>query len=103
MRDIYQEVTDQIIAQIEAGALPWLQPWKNGKGSASGLPFNAASNRAYSGVNTLILMAARAQAGQPRHLHRRARRIGRGRLPRRVFPGNRQRRRGRRRARGGLT
>lgn len=63
MKDLYQEVTDRIIASLEAGALPWLKPWKAGKGTASGLPFNAASNRAYSGVNTLLLMMAGADAG----------------------------------------
>jgi len=26
-RDLYQDVTDTIIAQLEAGAVPWVQPW----------------------------------------------------------------------------
>lgn len=26
-RDLYQEVTDKIVASIEAGTAPWLRPW----------------------------------------------------------------------------
>ena len=26
---IYQEITDKIIAELEAGRLPWVQPWGN--------------------------------------------------------------------------
>ena len=25
--DLYQEITDQIIAELEAGTVPWAQPW----------------------------------------------------------------------------
>ncbi|MCB2052526.1 MAG: DUF1738 domain-containing protein, partial [Novosphingobium sp.] len=25
--DLYQSVTDKIIAELEAGRLPWVQPW----------------------------------------------------------------------------
>ncbi len=24
---LYQEITDKIIAELEAGRLPWVQPW----------------------------------------------------------------------------
>jgi hypothetical protein len=27
---LYQEITDKIIAQIEVGILPWVQPWAGG-------------------------------------------------------------------------
>ena len=26
-RDLYQDVTDTVIAQLEAGTVPWVQPW----------------------------------------------------------------------------
>jgi antirestriction protein ArdC len=29
MNAIYETVTNQIIAELEAGAIPWTQPWKN--------------------------------------------------------------------------
>ncbi|MBC9032686.1 DUF1738 domain-containing protein [Sphingomonas sp. JC676] len=55
MRKLFQSVTDEIIAAIEAGAGDYTMPWHVG---AAGLPVNAASGRAYSGTNTLLLWAA---------------------------------------------
>ncbi|WP_454017734.1 ArdC family protein [Azospirillum sp. Marseille-Q6669] len=55
---LYAEITTRIIAELEAGRLPWVQPW-GGTGTASlGLPRNASSGRAYSGINVLILWGA---------------------------------------------
>lgn len=51
--DLYQIVTDKIIEQLEAGKLPWVKPWKST--SYNGLPYNGISNRAYSGVNVMLL------------------------------------------------
>lgn len=53
-RDLYQEVTDKLIAAIEAGTAPWQRPWQNV--AAAGLPLNGASSRTYNGVNALLLM-----------------------------------------------
>ena len=62
--DIYQEVTDKIIAQLEAGVAPWAQPW--GKSSATpALPYNASTGRRYSGVNVLMLWSAAVANGYP--------------------------------------
>jgi antirestriction protein ArdC len=59
-RDLYQEVTDQIIAAIENGTAPWQRPWDEISGA--GLPMNGASGRPYSGVNAmLLLMTAHAE------------------------------------------
>ena len=58
-RDIYQEVTDTIIAQLEAGAVPWVQPWGRDHITAPmGLPTNAATSNTYSGINILLLWGA---------------------------------------------
>jgi antirestriction protein ArdC len=54
---LYDEVTARIIAQLEAGCFPWAQPW-SAAAAAPGLPRNAVSGRAYSGVNVLILWGA---------------------------------------------
>ena len=55
--DIYQTVTDAIIAQLEAGTRPWARPWKIGS-TPRPLRHNGVP---YSGVNTLLLwMAAQA-------------------------------------------
>ena len=54
---LYDEVTARIIAELEAGRFPWVQPWSNSAASP-GLPRNATTGRAYSGVNVLILWGA---------------------------------------------
>jgi|GEM_PF-64333 len=52
--DIYQLVTDRIIALLEAGTVPWRKPW-SGYASA---PQNLVSRKAYRGINLLLLHAA---------------------------------------------
>ena len=54
---LYDEVTARIIAELEQGRFPWVQPWSNSAASP-GLPRNATTGRAYSGVNVLILWGA---------------------------------------------
>ena len=67
MRDLYREATNQILAEIEAGARPWVQPWSQRPGL--NVPCNAVTGRPYSGVNTLLLWTARSQGwSQPRFL-----------------------------------
>lgn len=51
---LYSEVTDRIIAELEAGTLPWVKPWDDGR-APLGLPRNAGTDRRYSGINVLIL------------------------------------------------
>jgi antirestriction protein ArdC len=61
---LYQEITDKIIAQLEAGRVPWVQPWETAAAKASlTMPKNAASQRHYSGVNVLILWGAVIERG----------------------------------------
>lgn len=50
-QDIYQQVTDRIIAQLEAGVVPWKSPYF----SKVGFPRNFASGRAYQGINVFLL------------------------------------------------
>lgn len=57
-----QEVTDKIIAELEQGRFPWVQPWGRAK-SGLELPKNAATGRRYSGVNILILWGAVIEKG----------------------------------------
>ena len=57
---IYQRITDQIIAAIEAGAGNWKMPWHT-DGTDITQPINAASGKAYRGVNVIALWAT-AQA-----------------------------------------
>jgi antirestriction protein ArdC len=56
---LYEEITSKIIAELEAGRLPWVQPWgSSGVRAPLGLPKNAATGRTYSGINVLILWDA---------------------------------------------
>jgi antirestriction protein ArdC len=32
MRDIYQNVTNEILAELRAGARPWMRPWSRTPG-----------------------------------------------------------------------
>ena len=66
-RDIYSEVSDRIVAELEAGAAPWIKPWAATPGANT--PCNAVTNRPYSGCNVILLwMAQRAGYRTPRYL-----------------------------------
>ncbi|MBL9071850.1 MAG: DUF1738 domain-containing protein [Sphingopyxis sp.] len=59
---LYDEVTARIVAELEAGRVPWVQPW-DAASFAPGLPVNADSGRGYSGINILILWGEAAARG----------------------------------------
>jgi antirestriction protein ArdC len=56
---LYAEITDKIIAELEAGRVPWGQPW----GASLAMPRNATTQRRYSGINVLILWGAVLERG----------------------------------------
>lgn len=69
--DIYQEITDRIIAELKAGKIPWKKPWT---GSADGA-ISHLTGRAYSLLNQMLLRdpgeyvtykQAQAEGGQVR-------------------------------------
>lgn len=62
---LYDEVTAKIIDQLEAGRLPWVQPWGAVGGAALSLPRNGITGRRYSGVNILLLWGAVIEHGYP--------------------------------------
>jgi antirestriction protein ArdC len=66
MITIYETVTNQIIAELEAGAIPWTQPWKNQRRGGV-MPQNAETGRPYSGINIPILWHAARVNGYPEH------------------------------------
>ena len=56
---LYSEITEKIIAELEAGRVPWVQPWGTAAAKAPlAMPKNASTGRRYSGVNVLILWDA---------------------------------------------
>lgn len=63
--NLYDEVTARIVGELEAGRVPWVQPWGRPGGTAPGLPRNALTARHYSGVNVLILWGAVIEHGFP--------------------------------------
>jgi antirestriction protein ArdC len=67
-RDHYQEITDRIIAALEAGTPPWRRPWDPDKAGGPAMPRNAATGHRYRGINVLTLgMSALAfSSGDPR-------------------------------------
>lgn len=64
--NLYDEITTKIIAELEAGRVPWVKPWGTSAAKAPlGLPTNASTGRGYSGINILILWGAVVQHGYP--------------------------------------
>ncbi|WP_421951726.1 ArdC family protein [Pelagibacterium sp.] len=62
--NLYSEITDKIIAELEAGRVPWVQPWGTAAAKAPlGLPQNASTGRTYSGINVLLLWGAVIERG----------------------------------------
>lgn len=59
-RDLYQEVTDKIIAAMESGTL-WQRPWS--ALAETGLPRNGVTGRHYNGINTILLFLEAQQRG----------------------------------------
>ena len=51
MKDVFKVVTDQILAQLNEGIIPWRRPW------TSNGPTSYATNKEYQGINTLLLQS----------------------------------------------
>jgi antirestriction protein ArdC len=61
---LYANVTNAIIADLEVGAIPWTKPWKNSATNGTGiLPSNAVTGRSYKGVNVVILLGQARRQG----------------------------------------
>lgn len=61
---LYDEITNKIIAELEAGRVPWVQPWGTATIKAPlVMPRNASTQRGYAGINVLILWGAVIERG----------------------------------------
>ena len=60
--ELYQSVTDRIIAALEAGTAPWVRPWKSDRSGGS-MPHNAITGRPYHGINVPLLWMAETANG----------------------------------------
>ncbi len=59
-RDPFAEVTDRIVALMEAGTDPWRKPWAANGG---GLPRSIGSHKAYRGINPFLLLVTSMEQG----------------------------------------
>jgi len=55
LSDLYEQITNRIIEQLEAGVVPWKSPYF----SKTGFPRNFATQREYQGINVLLLGSQR--------------------------------------------
>jgi antirestriction protein ArdC len=78
--NFYDDITNKIIAELEAGRFPWVQPWGTASAKAQlALPKNASTGRSYSGINVLILWGEvfeKAYSGQSWLTYRQAAALG---------------------------
>lgn len=65
--DVYQTVTDRIVAALEAGTVPWVRPWETGSAPGAerdhGFPRNGYTGRQYAGINVLLLWLTVTERG----------------------------------------
>jgi antirestriction protein ArdC len=54
--NIYEQVTERILTQLEAGIIPWRKEWK--VTGHSGLPINYVSKKPYRGINVVLLLSS---------------------------------------------
>jgi antirestriction protein ArdC len=59
-RSVYQIVTERLIEKLEAGVVPWQQPW-----TKAGIPRNLITGRPYQNINCMLL----AMLGYERNLY----------------------------------
>ncbi|KIC32111.1 ArdC family protein [Leisingera sp. ANG-S5] len=62
-QDIYQKVTDKIIADLERGELSWLKPWSSGNLEGKITKPLRHNGVPYNGINILMLWGAAVEAG----------------------------------------
>lgn len=62
LRDVYADVTNRMLAQLEAGTVIWHQRWHS---QAVGMPTNLDSGRVYRGLNVFILLFEAMIQGYP--------------------------------------
>lgn len=62
-QDIYQRVTDSIVAELETGARPWLKPWNADHAAGRISRPLRANGIPYRGINVLMLWAAATARG----------------------------------------
>jgi antirestriction protein ArdC len=62
-QDLYQKVTDKIIADLEQGELTWLKPWSAGNTDGRIVKPLRHNGQPYNGINVLMLWGAAMEGG----------------------------------------
>lgn len=63
-KDVYQAVTDQVIAQMETAGANWIKPFRT-LARNGGYPVNGVTKKRYNGINVLLLtMAPNSPSGE---------------------------------------
>ena len=62
-QDVYQKVTDKIIADLEQGQLTWLKPWNSGNTDGKIIKPLRHNGLQYNGINVLMLWGAAIEGG----------------------------------------
>lgn len=62
-QDVYQRLTDKIIADLEKGELTWVKPWSGGNMDGKVVRPLRHNGVPYSGINVLMLWGAAVECG----------------------------------------
>lgn len=58
--DVYQIVTDKVLALLEAGTVPWRKPWAS---TGGGVPLSMSTTKPYRGINPFLLICTAMAEG----------------------------------------
>jgi antirestriction protein ArdC len=61
--DVYQKITNQIVAALESGVRPWMQPWNAEHAAGRIIRPLRANGIAYRGINVVMLWAEAVEKG----------------------------------------
>lgn len=61
--DVWQIITDRIIAQLEKGRIPWEKPWDETVAGEYRKDFNGVSGKFYAGMNVIALFGHEFASG----------------------------------------
>jgi antirestriction protein ArdC len=61
--DVYQKITDRIVAELEQGVRPWMKPWSAGNGEGRIMRPLRANGIPYQGINVLMLWSEAIEKG----------------------------------------
>lgn len=59
--NLYETITNRIIASLEAGVIPWRKEWK-ASARGTGFPHNKQSGKSYRGINFVSLLCSPYQS-----------------------------------------